>query len=202
MLLHNRLSQTLSPPSRLKAKANKLSIHVRSYYYLTFLGNVKGATVDGKITAIDYSKLIEQFGTRPIDAALLARFEKLTGEVPHLLLRRGFFFSHRDLGSILDRFEAKKPFYLYTGRGPSSGSMHVGHMIPFIFCKWLQKIFDCPLVIQLTDDEKFLFKQELKIEDCEKFCKENAKDIIAFGFDPEKTFIFSNLQYMGYFPRS
>lgn len=63
--------------------------------------------------------------------------------------------------------------------------------------KWLQRIFDCPLVVQLTDDEKFLFKQELKIEDCEKFCKENAKDIIAFGFDPEKTFIFSNLQYMG-----
>jgi tryptophanyl-tRNA synthetase len=48
----------------------------------------------------------------------------------------------------------------------------------------------------LTDDEKFLFKQELKIEDVEKACLENAKDIMSFGFDPERTFIFSNLQYM------
>lgn len=137
--------------------------------------NVQGAVVDGKIQAIDYSKLIDSFGTRRIDEALLERFETLTGRKPHLLLRRGMFFSHRDLSSILDRYEKKKPFYLYTGRGPSSGSMHVGHMIPFIFCKWLQEVFDVPLVIQMTDDEKFLFKQELKIEDCYKYGKENAK---------------------------
>jgi tryptophanyl-tRNA synthetase len=51
-------------------------------------------------------------------------------------------------------------------------------------------------VIQLTDDEKFLFKQELKIDQANKFATENAKDIIAFGFDPKKTFMFSNLDYM------
>lgn len=27
---------------------------------------------------------------------------------------------------------------------------------------------------------------------------ENIKDIIAFGFDPEKTFIFSDVKYIGY----
>lgn len=55
-----------------------------------------------------------------------------------------------ELNLILDRYEQKKPFYLYTGRGPSSDSMHLGHMIPFIFTQWLQDVFDCPLVIQLT----------------------------------------------------
>jgi len=55
-----------------------------------------------------------------------------------------------ELSRILDRYEQKKPFYLYTGRGPSSDSMHLGHMIPFLFCQYLQEIFDCPLVIQLT----------------------------------------------------
>jgi tryptophanyl-tRNA synthetase len=73
--------------------------------------------------------------------------------------------------------------------------MHVGHMVPFIFCKWLQDVFQAPLVIQLTDDEKFLFK-DMKIEDANKFAIQNAKDIMAFGFDPERTFIFSNLDYM------
>lgn len=44
-------------------------------------------------------------------------------------------FSFRDMNQILDAYEKKKPFYLYTGRGPSSEAMHVGHLIPFIFTK-------------------------------------------------------------------
>lgn len=47
------------------------------------------------------------------------------------------------------------------------------------------------------DDEKFLFKSELKLEQCNDFAFQNAKDIIACGFKLEKTFIFSNLDYVG-----
>ncbi|KIY61726.1 tryptophanyl-tRNA synthetase [Cylindrobasidium torrendii FP15055 ss-10] len=156
-----------------------------------------GVSSDGKQQAIDYGKLITQFGTRRIDDALLERFTKLTGKRPHILLRRGMFFSHREFDKILDRYEQGKPFFLYTGRGPSSNSMHLGHSIPFMFTKWLQEAFDVPLVIQLTDDEKFLFKHELKVEQTKEFSKQNAKDIIAFGFDLSKTFIFSNYDFVG-----
>ncbi|KAF5357814.1 hypothetical protein D9756_001672 [Leucocoprinus leucothites] len=156
-----------------------------------------GVSADGKEQAIDYDKLVDQFGTRRIDAALLERFERLTGHRPHVFLRRGMFFSHREFDKILDRYEQGKPFFLYTGRGPSSDSLHLGHMIPFVFTKWLQDVFGCPLVIQLTDDEKFLFKHELKPDQTRKFARENAKDIIACGFDVERTFIFSDYAYMG-----
>uniref|UniRef100_A0A8P4K2E4 Tryptophan--tRNA ligase, cytoplasmic n=1 Tax=Dicentrarchus labrax TaxID=13489 RepID=A0A8P4K2E4_DICLA len=105
----------------------------------------------------------------------------------------------RDMHQVLDAYEKQKSFYLYTGRGPSSESMHVGHLIPFIFTKWLQDVFDIPLVIQLTDDEKYLWK-DLTLEDCHHFAVENAKDIIACGFDVNKTFIFSDLDYMGASP--
>ncbi|KAK0563458.1 tryptophan--tRNA ligase [Tilletia horrida] len=159
--------------------------------------DVEGGFVDGKQVAIDYDKLIVEFGTKKIDQALLDRFQQLTGWEPHPLLKRGCFFSHRELDVILTRYEQKKPFYLYTGRGPSSDSMHLGHLIPFSFTKWLQDVFDVPLVIQLTDDEKFLFKPALTIEQVQKFALENTKDIIAVGFNLEKTFIFSNLTYMG-----
>lgn len=47
------------------------------------------------------------------------------------------------------------------------------------------------------DDEKFLFKHELKIEDVRRFSRGNAKDIIAVGFNVEKTFIFSDLEFVG-----
>lgn len=64
--------------------------------------------------------------------------------------------------------------------------------------RWLQDAFDVPLVIQMTDDEKFLWKNELTIEETNKLAHENAKDIIACGFDMDKTFIFSDVEYISY----
>ncbi|XP_065833309.1 tryptophan--tRNA ligase, cytoplasmic-like [Oscarella lobularis] len=156
-------------------------------------------TVRGGEKGIDYSKLIETFGSQPIDAPLLERIEKATGQKPHRFLRRGIFFSHRDLQLVLDNYEARKSFYLYTGRGPSSEAMHLGHLIPFVFTRHLQEVFDVPLVVQLTDDEKFLWK-DLSLEEVHRLAYENAKDIIACGFDVKKTFIFSDLDYMAQRP--
>ena len=83
-----------------------------------------------------------------------------------------------------------------AGRGPSSEALHLGHLIPFMFTKWLQDAFKAPLVIQLTDDEKCLFK-ELDTEEARRLSFENCKDIIACGFDISKTFIFSDFEYVG-----
>lgn len=47
----------------------------------------------------------------------------------------------------------------------------------------------------MTDDEKFLWK-DLTLDECHRLAVENARDIIACGFDVRKTFIFSNLDYM------
>lgn len=67
----------------------------------------------------------------------------------------------------------------------------------FLFLyRWLQDVFNVPLLIQLTDDEKVLWR-DLKIEDARKMAFNNAKDIIAVGFDPENTFIFNNLDFIG-----
>ena len=155
-----------------------------------------GTDESGKALGIDYDKLINQFGCRRIDAGLLQRFEQVTGHKPHRLMRRGIVFSHRDLNFILDKYEAGQPFFLYTGRGPSSGSMHVGHTIPFEFTKWLQDIFNVPLVIMLTDDEKFFHSPKLTLDDCHKFALQNAEDIIAIGFDVRKTFIFIDTVFL------
>ncbi|ODV88158.1 hypothetical protein CANARDRAFT_174007 [[Candida] arabinofermentans NRRL YB-2248] len=157
---------------------------------------VEGAVVDGEAVGIDYDKLITQFGTKKISEETLKRFEEVTGHKPHHFMRKGMFFSERDFNKILDMYEHGEQFFLYTGRGPSSDSMHLGHMVPFLFTKWLQDVFDAPLVVELTDDEKFLFKPKLTIEDVKKFAKENCKDIISVGFNPENTFIFSDIEYM------
>jgi tryptophanyl-tRNA synthetase len=156
-----------------------------------------GVDEHGQVKQIDYNKLIKDFGATPIDDALLERFEKVTGHRPHRFMRRNIVISHRELDVILTRYEKGERFYLYTGRGPSSDSMHVGHSVPFEFTRWLQEVFDCPLVIQLTDDEKFMHNEEMEEEDVERYTIQNAKDIIAVGFDPKKTFIFSDWGFVG-----
>jgi len=146
--------------------------------------------VSGKV---DYEKLIKEFGTKPLTNELIEKLVKKAGK-DHLLLRRKLFFSHRDFDNILKWNESGKEFALYTGRGPS-GTTHLGHLVPWIFTKYLQDAFDCELYFQLTDDEKFLYNKDLTLEETHKFAYENMLDIIAVGFNPKKTFIFSNLDY-------
>ncbi len=142
---------------------------------------------------VDYDKLIKEFGTQPITAELLERIRRHTGEL-HLLLRRGVFFSHRDLDWILDKYEAGEQFCLYTGRGPS-GHTHLGHLVPWLFTKHLQAKFGAELYFQMTDDEKFLHDDRLTLKESMGYTYENALDVIACGFDPKKTFIFSDMEY-------
>ncbi|KPV62053.1 MAG: Tryptophan--tRNA ligase [Candidatus Bathyarchaeota archaeon BA1] len=145
--------------------------------------------VSGKI---DYEKLMRQFGTQPITDELLERIRKHTGEL-HLQLRRKVFFSHRDMDWILDSYEAGKRFVLYTGRGPS-GPVHIGHIIPWIFTKHLQDAFDAKLYFQITNDERFLIHPELTVEKALDITYENALDVVAVGFQPEKTSIISDIK--------
>ncbi len=142
---------------------------------------------------IDYNKLIKEFGTKKLDDAILKRLEKHTKEL-HFMLRRKIFFSHRDLDFALDQYEKGNKFFLYTGRGPS-GHTHIGHLIPWVFTRWLQEKFDVNLYFQLTDDEKFYFKKDMSLEDTKRFAYENALDFIALGFEPRNTKIFLDTEY-------
>jgi len=145
--------------------------------------------VKGKI---DYEKLIRKFGTHPITDKLLKRIQKHAGEL-HPQLRRKLFFSHRDLDVVLDLYEKGKKFVLYTGRGPS-GPVHIGHLVPWIFTKYLQDKFKTMLYFQMTDDEKFVTEQDLKLGETANFAYDNALDLIALGFKPESTCIIFDVK--------
>lgn len=154
--------------------------------------NVTPWEVTGKV---DYDKLIEQFGTQKINDELRGEIKKISNKPPHVMLRRGIFFSHRDLNLVLKDYKDGKGFFLYTGRAPSLG-MHIGHLIPFLFTKWLQDAFDVNVYIEITDDEKFMRNQDYSLEQTREWSIQNILDIIAVGFDPDKTFIFQDTEYI------
>jgi tryptophanyl-tRNA synthetase len=143
---------------------------------------------------IDYNKLIAQFGTQPITSEIIERIKQVTGEV-HPMLKLQYFFSHRDLDWILNKHEEGESFYLYTGRGPS-GMVHIGHMMPWLFTKYFQEKFGSKLLFQLTDDEKFLQTQDRSREEIGHYAYENILDIIAVGFNPDKTKIILDTRHI------
>ena len=147
--------------------------------------------------AVDYEKLIQEFGVQPIDEELLARLEvhaQKKGLELHPHLRRGIFFAHRDLKWLLDKYEAGEEFFLYTGRSPS-GPIHLGHVMAWEFTKWLQEVFDCELWFQFPDEEKFLLKNDVSLQDTKHWLQENLLDVIAIGFDPKKTHFLIDTQH-------
>ncbi|MCC5994430.1 MAG: tryptophan--tRNA ligase [Candidatus Aenigmarchaeota archaeon] len=154
-------------------------------------GKITPWEVEGKV---NYGEIVKEFGLKEINEEILEKIKSFTGDL-HVLLRRKYFFAHRDLDVVLN--EAKtNGFFLYTGRGPS-GPMHIGHLIPFMFTKWLQDKFKVNVYIELTDDEKFLEpKRKLSLEETRKWAYENILDIIAVGFDENKTFIFQDTEYI------
>ena len=143
---------------------------------------------------IDYNKLIENFGTQTITPDILTKVEDLIGEI-HPMLKLQYFFSHRDFDWILSKYENGDKFYLYTGRGPS-GMIHMGHLLPWIFTKYLQDKFNVKLLFQLTDDEKFLYGQDRTLEEIKHYTYENILDIIAVGFDRRKTKIVVDTKHI------
>ena len=148
-----------------------------------------------QVIQVDYNKLVTEFGTTLIDQETITTLQSLTALPLHPLLKRGTYFSHRSLNEIIQTIQEKQPFYVYTGRGPSAESMHIGHLLQFEFTKWLQDAFGVQVVIQLTDDEKFFWKN-FTLEQVSQLALDNAKDIIACGFDPSKTFIFRDTDYI------
>jgi tryptophanyl-tRNA synthetase len=144
---------------------------------------------------LDYARLIKEFGTEPLTDDMLNRIKKHAKEL-HFMLRRKLFFSHRDLAWLLDEYEKGNKFFLYTGRGPS-GDTHIGHLMPWVFTKWLQDKFGVELWFQFTDDEKFMYKENLTLEEANAYARENALDVIALGFDPKKTHFLINSETAG-----
>lgn len=131
-------------------------------------------------------KLIEEFGCQQLTDDLVNLFNH-----PGLqhLYQCGILAAHRDLDILI---KSGLPFYIYTGRGPSSGSLHIGHIIPFLVSKYIQDIYHVPVFVQLSTDEKYM-RDHLTMEQVESMAYTNATDIMSLGFDPKLTCIMSNM---------
>jgi len=145
---------------------------------------------------VDYDKLIVEFGVKKVSSREYRLTESITGEL-HPLLKRGVFYAHRDYDVFLEKYKAGESTALYTGRGPS-GYVHLGHILPWIFTKWLQDKLGIDLFFEFTDDEKFLYHREYTLDYVRNVTRENILDLISLGFDPKRTHIIIDIEDINY----
>ncbi len=124
---------------------------------------------------LDYEKLLARFGADELTDDQRARFPD------HPLVRRGLFYAGRGV----DDFLAADTQSIVTGVGPS-GPMHLGHAMVFYFAKRLQDELGARVYVPLSDDEKYWFKDQTPAETGD-YLRENLRDLLAVGFDPELT---------------
>jgi tryptophanyl-tRNA synthetase len=135
-------------------------------------------TVDGDV---DYEQLLDQFGADELTADQRERFP----DPGHPLVRREVFYAQRGLDDFLDAATAGEDHAIVTGRGPS-GPMHIGHIFPFYFAKYLQEQAGTTVYIPFSDDEKYLLKDQ-SMGEISDHTRANLRNLLAVGFDPEKT---------------
>ncbi|NGM68548.1 tryptophan--tRNA ligase [Natronolimnobius sp. AArcel1] len=128
---------------------------------------------------VDYEKLLERFGADPLTDSQIERFPD------HPMLRRRTFYAGRDIDRYLEASESGESHALVTGRGPS-GPMHLGHVLPLYLAKCFQRETGATVYIPLSDDEKLLAKEQ-SFDSIGEHTRDNLRDILAVGFDPERT---------------
>lgn len=129
----------------------------------------------------DYEKLSKEFGIQPF-APLLKRLERI--KEPHLLMRRGVVFGHRDFDKVLGAIERKQSYAMMTGLMPS-GKFHLGHKILAEQIIYHQQVLGGKIFLCVADIEAY----NLRMSNMEALRKtainEYLLNYIALGLKPK-----------------
>ena len=126
----------------------------------------------------DYDKLAKAFGIHPFEP-LLKKIKE-----PHLLMRRGMIFGHRDFNKILDTVNDKKRYAMLTGLMPS-GKFHIGHKMVADQIIYHQQVLGGKAFIVVADIEAY----NMRLNDMDELrriaVEEYLINYIALGLKPK-----------------
>lgn len=134
----------------------------------------------------DNEKLVNEFGAEPISEIK---------ELPDFYtFSKGIIFSHRDFDKFLIALKKGERCAILSGLN-ASGTIHLGHKPVFDTNLFFQKHYNLPVYIPISDDESYVSG---KVESQEKALENSiklAKELIAYGFDPKKTYFIIDQVY-------
>jgi len=127
--------------------------------------------------AIDYDKLMKEFGLQPLE-----KLPKVFQD--SLLFRRNLIFAHRDFNRIIDAIKKKQPFVMMTGLMPS-GKFHFGHKMVVDQIIFYQSL-GAKVYIAVADVEAYNTRNPNLKELRETAIEEYLLNYIALGLQPKK----------------
>ena len=134
----------------------------------------------------DNEKLVKDFGAK--------RISKLKDLPDFYTFNKGLIYSHRDFEKFFSALKRGEKCAIVSGLN-ASGSLHLGHKVVFDTNLYFQKKYGVPVFIPISDDESYLAGKVDSQEKSLEYSRELAKELLAYGFDPHKTFFIIDQVY-------
>lgn len=134
----------------------------------------------------DYEGLMKEFGIQPFKPLL----KKIKS--PHLYMKRGIIFGHRDFGKYLDAMRSGKKCALLTGMMPT-GPLHFGSKMVADEVVWFQKM-GAEIFFLVADIEGYAVR-EIGLEEGRRTAIDILLSMIALGLEPKNCHIYFQSDY-------
>ena len=124
-----------------------------------------------------------QFGLESFDAFDLNNLSFISSNlIKTVEFHRGF----KDFS-----LDSPNNYYLYTGRGPSMGSFHIGHLLGLEFILEFQKYIKSKIYYMISDDEK-IFRDKISDDEMKSNVVNTVLQLNRLGFNESNTNININ----------
>lgn len=131
-------------------------------------------------------KLVEQFGAEPIS--------NLKKSPDFYTFKRGLIYSHRDFDKFFSALKRGEKSAIVSGFN-ASGTIHFGHKVVFDTNLYFQKKYGILVFIPISDDESYVTGKVKNQEQALKNSLKLAKQLLAYGFNPKKTYFIIDQVY-------
>ena len=131
-------------------------------------------------------ELVRKFGA--------GAMSKLKDKPDFYTFNKGIIYSHRDFDKFFSALKKGEKCAILSGFN-ASGTIHLGHKPLFDTNLFFQKKYNLPVFIPISDDESYVTG---KVKDQEQALSNSiklAKELIAYGFNPHKTFFIIDQIY-------
>lgn len=141
--------------------------------------------VDEKLE-MSNDKLVKEFG-----AVLVSKLKDLP---KFYTFDKGLIHSHRDFDKFLKALKNNERCAIVSGFN-ASGTIHLGHKPVFDTNLYFQKEYGIPVFIPISDDESYVAGKVETQEEALENSLALAKELLAYGFDPHKTYFIIDQIY-------
>ena len=134
----------------------------------------------------DNEKLVKDFGA--------SRVSTLKDMPDFYTFKNNLIYSHRDFDKFFKAIKSGEKCAIVSGFN-ASGTIHFGHRAVFDTNLYFQKKYGIPVFIPISDDESYVAGKVKDQKEALAYSLELAKELLAYGFDPHKTYFIIDQIY-------